>query len=72
MDVLTLYEALPLAGKIVSKAAANTAGPCPSCGGRTGSSCGPNIRVEPRAGGSCAGGAAYRGTLWPSCGSSKA
>lgn len=34
MDVLTLYQALPLAGEIKSKGGGEYCGPCPSCGGR--------------------------------------
>ena len=34
MDVLTLYESLPTAGRIVSKGGGEFCGPCPSCGGR--------------------------------------
>lgn len=34
MDVLTLYEGLPLAGEVVHKGGGEYCGPCPSCGGR--------------------------------------
>ncbi len=34
MDVLTLYQALPLAGEIKSKGGGEYCGPCPSYGGR--------------------------------------
>ncbi len=33
-DVLTLYEALPVAGRIVNKGGGEYCGPCPACGGK--------------------------------------